>query len=240
MDRRYQRVGLGVGAFHNPPRARYSDETKNLIELLMEESKLTVLQKKTIQEAVEKGESLPPSIDVMKTNQDYVQDDGIRLPNTWRRRSRDTIVSSGAYEREQYRRTAPLHTINFVQLANKEKQKRHLACMMAYGKDMPETPRGPKILHGIRRDPQTSENVQDPLNELIRGIRERMDFLRDMENLGLGKKYRPMMQQEIAQKIRLIESMDKRTCNQLRKEIRQLSHERPSPKPFPLGEFDED
>ncbi|XP_011329867.1 UPF0193 protein EVG1 homolog [Ooceraea biroi] len=232
MDRRYQRVGLGVGAFHNPPRARYSDETKNLIELLMEESKLTVLQKKTIQEAVEKGESLPPSIDVMKTNQDYVQDDGIRLPNTWRRRSRDTIVSSGAYEREQYRRTAPL--------PNKEKQKRHLACMMAYGKDMPETPRGPKILHGIRRDPQTSENVQDPLNELIRGIRERMDFLRDMENLGLGKKYRPMMQQEIAQKIRLIESMDKRTCNQLRKEIRQLSHERPSPKPFPLGEFDED
>lgn len=231
MDQKYQRVGLGVGAIHNPPRARYSDETKNLIKLLMEESKLTILQRKTIQEAVDKGESLPPSVDVVRKNKNKIQDDRINLPNTWRRRSHDTIMSSGAYEREQYRRTTPL--------LNKETQKRHLACMMAYGKDMPETPHGPRILHGTRKDPQTPENV-DPLSDLIQGIRERMDFLRDMENLGLEKKYRPIMQQEIAQKIRLIESMDKQLPDELQKEILQFHHERSSPKPFPLGELDED
>jgi len=32
MDRKYQRVGVGVGAFHNPPRARYSEETRNLVK----------------------------------------------------------------------------------------------------------------------------------------------------------------------------------------------------------------
>lgn len=91
-------------------------------------------------------------------------------------------MSSGAYEREQYRRTTPLRkyyisteewpkdqtykwfNINFVRLVNKETQKRHLACMMAYGKDMPETPHGPRILHGTRKDPQTPENV-DPLSD---------------------------------------------------------------------------
>jgi len=131
--------------------------------------------------------------------------------------------------------------------------------MMAYGKDMPETPRGPRILHGIRRDPRTLADA-DPLDErklrergrerrdlpfdldsflaVIRGIRERTDFLREMESLGLEKKYRPIMQQEIAQKIRLIESMNERIPDDLRKEIRGFGYERSSPRPFPLGDSD--
>lgn len=66
-----------------------------------------------------------------------------------------------------------------------------------------------------------------------------MDFLHDMENLGLGKRYRPIMQQEIAQKIRLIEALDKQMSDEVRKEIREFKYERPSPKPFPLGELEE-
>ncbi|XP_070157763.1 UPF0193 protein EVG1 [Polyergus mexicanus] len=230
MDRKYQRVGLGVGAFHNPPRAKYSEETRNLIKLLMEESKLTMSQRKTIQEAVDKGESLPSSIERTKKNIDKIEDNRVKSSIAWRRRSQNTIISSGAYEREQYRRTMPL--------PNMEKQKRHLACMMAYGKDMPETPHGPKILHKIRREPQIPENA-DVLNELVRGIRERMDFLYNMENLGMGKKYRPIIQQEIAQKIRFIESLDKQTSEELRKEIYESKYEKGSPKSFPLGELEE-
>ncbi|KAG5324385.1 EVG1 protein, partial [Acromyrmex heyeri] len=244
MERKYQRVGLGVGAFHNPPRAKYSEETKNLIKLLMEESKLSMMQRKMIQEAVDKGESLPPSIDRTKKAKDKVENDQVKFPNAWRRRSQDMIISSGAYEREQYRRTAPLleyknkptlNDMNFTQLANKEKQKRHLACMMAFGKDMPETPHGPKILHRAKREPEIPENA-DFLNDLTQGIRERMDFLHDMESLGMGKKYRPIIQQEIAQKIRLMESLDNQTSDQLRKEFYEVKDERPSSKLFPLTE----
>ncbi|XP_032689044.1 UPF0193 protein EVG1 homolog [Odontomachus brunneus] len=233
MDRRYQKVGLGVGAFHNPPRAKYSDDTRNLIKLLMEESKLTMLQRKTIQEAVDKGESLPPSVDRRKTkdtDNKTIEHYCVKTPSTWKRRSQDTIISSGAYEREQYRRTAPL--------PNKDKQKRHLACMMAFGKDMPETPHGPKILHRAKREPRVPENV-NPLDEVIESIQERMEFLNDMESLGMGKKYRPIIQQEIAQKIRLIESMEKQMPDEAREKILGFKYEKPPPKPFPMGDLDE-
>lgn len=40
----------------------------------MEESKLTMLQRKTIQEAVDKGEPLPHSIDRTKRTKDKAED----------------------------------------------------------------------------------------------------------------------------------------------------------------------
>lgn len=40
----------------------------------MEESKLTMLQRRTIQEAVDKGESLPPSVDRTKKEKDKAED----------------------------------------------------------------------------------------------------------------------------------------------------------------------
>lgn len=73
---------------------------------------------------------------------------------------------------------------------------------------------------------------------VIDSIQERMAFLNDMESLGMGKKYQPIIQQEIAQKIRLIESMEKRMPEEMRKKISELKYERPPPKPFPTGEME--
>ncbi|KOC62338.1 UPF0193 protein EVG1 [Habropoda laboriosa] len=229
MDRKYQKVEMGVGAFHHPPRAKYSEETKNLIKLLMEESKVSMMKRKSIQEAMNKGESLP--LVVEKSKAELNKHDlkyQVTMPTIWKKRTQDMIVKSGAYEREQYRRTSPLR--------NKEKQKRHLACMMAYGKDMPETPRG-RIIHHQARQISHNSDTTDPIDDLVRGIQERMEFLSDMECLGMDKKYRPIIQQEIAHKLRLIESVDKQRSKEVRKEIRDL--ERPLPKPFPLGQLDE-
>ena len=74
---------------------------------------------------------------------------------------------------------------------------------------------------------------------VVEGIRERIEFLSDMEALGQGKKYRPIIQQEIAQKIRLIESMNKNRSTELGKELEKFKTERPPPKPYPLGDLDE-
>lgn len=38
--------------------------------------------------------------------------------------------------------------------------------MMAYGKDMPETPRGPRILHKARREPHFPD-TSDPIDDCI-------------------------------------------------------------------------
>lgn len=72
---------------------------------------------------------------------------------------------------------------------------------------------------------------------MVQGIQERMEFLDDMECLGMGKKYRPIIQQEIAQKLRLIDSVDKQKSKEVRKEIREL--EKRLPKPLPLGNLDD-
>lgn len=129
--------------------------------------------------------------------------------------------------------------------------------MMAYGKDMPETPHGPRILHKARREPRsfnTSDSIDDRKQikpttllrfssydpfyfSVIRGIQERMEFLNDMECLGMEKKYRPIIQQEVAHKLRLIEAVDKQRSKEIRKDIRKL--EKPLPKPLPLGQLDE-
>jgi len=45
----------------------------------MEESKLTMLQRKTIQEAVDKGESLPSSIDRTKKGTDNAEDNRVNI-----------------------------------------------------------------------------------------------------------------------------------------------------------------
>lgn len=45
----------------------------------MEESKLTMLQRKTIQEAVDKGESLPPPIDRTKKDTDNIEDNRVNI-----------------------------------------------------------------------------------------------------------------------------------------------------------------
>ncbi|XP_011498305.1 PREDICTED: UPF0193 protein EVG1 [Ceratosolen solmsi marchali] len=228
MDKNMQRVGVGVGAFHNPPKASYSEETKNLIKVLMEESKLTMMQRKTIQDAMNRGDSLPPPTPIPKKEK---QSNNIQVtyPSVWKRRSRDMILNSGAYEREQFRRTEPL--------PNKEKQKRHLACMMAYGKDMPATPREQGIMPKPRRLPQLN-NKDDPVKDIVQGIQERIEFLQDMECLGLGKKYKSIMHQEIAQKIRELETMEKSKSLEISKELEKFKYEHPPPKPFPLGELD--
>ncbi|XP_015608094.1 UPF0193 protein EVG1 homolog [Cephus cinctus] len=228
MEPRTHRVGIGVGAFHNPPRAKYSEETRNLIKVLMEESKLTTMQRKSVQDAVDKGEPLPtPSSKIHSKKEKYTESQTM-FPSVWKKRSQDAIISSGAYERDQYHRTVPL--------LNKEKEKRHLACIMAYGKDMPPTPHGPKILHKARKELQLPNDV-DPLKDLVQGIRERMEFLAEMESLGEGKKYRPIIHQEIAQKIRLIESIDKEKSLEMKEIVGNYKYEQTEAKLFPLGEL---
>lgn len=151
--------------------------------------------------------------------------------------------------------------------------------MMAFGKDMPETPHGPKILHRAKREPRAIPEDVDPLDErksqwnniknhamndikrcssfrsesstiyarlcltsffaVVNAIQERMEFLNDMESLGMDNKYRPIIQQEIAQKLRLIEAMDKEMPEETRKKITEFMYERPPPKPFPMGDLDE-
>lgn len=75
---------------------------------------------------------------------------------------------------------------------------------------------------------------------VVRGIRERIEFLKDMEGLGEGKKYQHIIKQEIAQKLRTIESIDQEKSAELSRDIEELKYEKPTPKPYPMGGLDVD
>ena len=76
----------------------------------MEESKLSMMQRRSIQKAVDRGESLPPP-SRPTTTATSTSNSQVTFPYYWKKRTQKAIASSGAYEREQYRRTAPLRKI---------------------------------------------------------------------------------------------------------------------------------
>ncbi len=52
---------------------------------------------------------------------------------------------------------------------------------------------------------------------VVHEVNERVQFLKDMEALGQGHKYYPIIQQEIAAKVREMERIDKERCQDLEK-----------------------
>lgn len=101
----------------------------------MEESKLTMMQRKSIQSAVDRGEPLPPPSRPTTSSADRSQGSQVTFPCYWKKRSQNAIASSGAYEREQYRRTAPLRKSKFVRYfvcSKKKKLKVEIFIMLSH------------------------------------------------------------------------------------------------------------
>lgn len=73
---------------------------------------------------------------------------------------------------------------------------------------------------------------------VVKAIEDRINFINEMENMGQGKKYRPIIEQEIAQKLRLLETIDKHKSEDIEKVVDQFKQDRSTPKPFPIGELD--
>lgn len=65
-----------------------------------------MMQRKSIQNAVDRGDSLPPPSRAQRTNSK--KNTQVTFPCYWKKRSQEVILNSGAYDRDQYRRTAPL------------------------------------------------------------------------------------------------------------------------------------
>lgn len=88
-------VVVGYSYFNN-------SKNINIISVLMEESKLTMMQRKKINYNLRNGEPLPILGGTSRRSRTKIPEVTIR-PGSSRRRSRDEIISSGAYEREPFR-----------------------------------------------------------------------------------------------------------------------------------------
>ncbi|CAF0748071.1 unnamed protein product [Brachionus calyciflorus] len=206
------------GGLWNSTRPNISSETQNLLKVMMQESKLTNFQKRTLSNHVKSGTSLPtrvaPSFSIV--------DKKPEIPKPKRKtvdprehknglRKLEEIVNSGAYEKSDYKPT--------LRKAITDDDKEKLSKIMAYGKDAAKWPQ-------IKNVPQEevdyeSEPEPDRFDELQDEIKERVEFLETMTKLGKRKEYQAMIMTEISQKIREMELLDKTRIKEL-EELKRL------------------
>lgn len=188
----------GSGAFHSA-KVEYSKETADLIRLLVKESKMSMMVRKQIDESLRNGEPLPlpePPRPNTKNDVDRETLAILERARNAKRKNLRQIEASGAYKLSYYRPPADNRMAG-------EKAKSQLQFTMA-GTHLPDPAIKP------RRRPREEQLVteEDLINELLDQINERAEWLTEMESMGQGKKYRPEIREQIAERLRRIQALE--------------------------------
>ncbi|KAJ8727913.1 hypothetical protein PYW08_016298 [Mythimna loreyi] len=118
-------------------------------------------------------------------------------PRTSRRRSLSTIRESGIFDTDRYR---PLKRGE-----DREKMKERLAYTMAYGDNQEQQPQPPPR---IMKKPQPKLPTSKQMwNELVTQIRERTEWLAEMEYLGQADPHRDIIKDQIAERMRALDAL---------------------------------
>ncbi|RUS87767.1 hypothetical protein EGW08_004513 [Elysia chlorotica] len=96
------------------------------------------------------------------------------------------------------------------------REKEKLANIMAYGEDQPRIP-----MKNIRVRLEPLSPLPDRFDELQKEIKDRQEFLKDMEAIGKGEQYRGIIATEISQKVREMELIDKKRSLELKHMIEE-------------------
>ncbi|OWR53552.1 hypothetical protein KGM_200277 [Danaus plexippus plexippus] len=174
------------GVFHT--RSVETNKTQQeFLKVLLEESKLSIAQRQKSLYNLRQPE-------IKKEKQRIIQEPLIR-PRTSRRRSLSAIRESGALDVDDFR---PLKRGE-----DREKLKNILINKMAYGDTEQKPPTPPRIPKPKLEFPTKKEQW----NELITQIRERAEWLAEMEDLGQGAIHRDLIKDQIAERMRALDAL---------------------------------
>ncbi|XP_058815839.1 UPF0193 protein EVG1 homolog [Topomyia yanbarensis] len=191
------------GGFFHAPKAKYTKETQDLIKVLMEEAKLTILQRNKINYHLRTGEPLPPPKEP-KFEQEYSNFLPLAIPRkNIKKRSLSTIIESGAFDVEKYTAKGGKEPV--------EKSKLKLQERMAGCKLFPDD--GRKRMLRPHSDEDLDFVPPDREAELLEEINERVEWLAEMEALGEGKKHRQVIHAQIAERLNEIKRLEKEPSN---------------------------
>lgn len=186
------------GGFLQTLKVSYSKETQDLMKLLMEESRLTMLQRKQINYNLRNGDPLP--IWQQNVNKKPIKQASspqyYNRAKSCRRRTLDSIMESDAFNVEKF---IPKDAYK----EPSEKAKLRLQQQMTGLKGDPELIKlkiKNKYKHRNIRNEQ-GEGDFDPAEEILQEIKERIEWLDDMEKLGEAKKHRLVIQSQIQDKL---------------------------------------
>ncbi|CAH8594443.1 unnamed protein product [Schistosoma bovis] len=207
---------MSMGGFWNTKKVNYSEETKKVLNDLVNESKISNFYRRSISDSVKNGESLSTNFENRsKIGRNLLSEQkkkSIKRARRPQRRTRSLIELSGAYDPVPYN-PSPI-TIN-----TGAAEKLRLAHLMTYGEEPTwKSLQNDQIKDGrleylgrrILKYPKTDgdnddynnkqiETNKDRFEELIDEINERSEFLTQMRKLGRLKEYQTTVETEISQ-----------------------------------------
>ncbi|KAM8930347.1 UPF0193 protein EVG1 [Pelodytes ibericus] len=214
-------VQAGTGFWNSAKPTQYSQETQDLLRVMMQESKLTNFQQRQIRERMQRGDVLPTHCHPSSSNTGHKPEAVVtQRTSASIKRSRPTLRpaercrAGDAYSRDKFH-PRPTRDLN--------KEKSRLQNIMATGKELPQPKHAPPPME----EPVREE--RDRFEELMAEIQERWEFLGDMEALGRGKQYRNVINTEISQKLREMELIDKQRSLELRNALQLSGQKNPDP-----------
>lgn len=192
------------GGFLHSQKVNYSKETQELMKLLMEESRLTMLQRKQINCHLRNGDPLPIwQQNINKKPQKQVSNPQYyNRAKSCRRRTLDSIMESDAFNVEKF-------IFKDAYKEPSEKAKLRLQQQMSGLKLDPELIKikiKNKYKHRNNRNEEDNGEF-DPAEEILQEIKERIEWLDDMEKLGEAKKHRLVIQSQIQDKLAELKRM---------------------------------
>ncbi|XP_026480183.1 UPF0193 protein EVG1 homolog [Ctenocephalides felis] len=195
---------VSQGGIFAPRANKYSTETHNFLKVLMEEQKLSMLQRKQVNRCLREGTSLPqrfakeqqPQEERISMDPCPLMSQVLRSP---RLRTQSVIRNSGAYD---------VPKMPFRPLVDREKAKEHLQNIMV-GYDQGSYANYLRGNKGTRKNIQKAPKQETPdrVDELMEEIQERITWLKDMTELGKGKQHTEVIRQQVAEKMRQIKAL---------------------------------
>lgn len=194
MDWPSERVAQG--GFLQTHKVNYSKETQDLMKVLMEESRLTMLQRKKINYHLRNGDPLP----IWQQNINKKPLKQCSDPQYYNRaksccrRTLDSIMESDAFNVEKF---IPKDAYK----EPSEKAKLRLQQQMSGLKGDPELIKL-KVKNKYKHNRREQDDGEfDPAEEILQEIKERIEWLDEMEKLGEAKKHRLVIQSQIQDKL---------------------------------------
>ncbi|XP_063696028.1 UPF0193 protein EVG1 homolog [Culicoides brevitarsis] len=194
---------INQGGFLHSAKVEYSKETQNLMKILMEESRLTMLQRKKINEHMNCGDSLPVW---QHSNQNSIKKscDSLHFNRTksCRRRSLESILESNAFDVEKF-------VFKNAYKEPSEKAKIRLQHHMSDCKVNKNSNLEKQITLNNAINNRDNSHF-DYCEEIVKEIDERIKWLEDMEKLGAAKNHRLVIQSQIQNKLAELRRFEKK------------------------------
>nr|XP_017212019.1 UPF0193 protein EVG1 isoform X1 [Danio rerio] len=184
---------------------QYRTDTRQLIKLMMQESRLTDFQQRQINNKLKNGGALPITFYSSPLEPNTPSETRVTRVGTLvgqqQKRSAERCRAGDNYKREQFLPSAA---------RDLEKEKRKLQNLLSTG----QKDAGPT--HSQRESTERREQPVDRFQEVLDEIEDRRQFLEEMMSLGKGHQYQQLINTEISQKICELEEIDKKRSEELR------------------------